>query len=193
MRKTLVPHAAPGENINRLNSINTNPNNLANVVSAYNTHFAGTLTPAGHCLLADGSCPGLSGIPIMTSTDMAALGWVMPTIPSLSSTAINVPWLKTFNLRASWPVTIKDRFTVEPSAAVFNVLNFANAGQPGSLFGASLYPGPNPTFQTNGALAPNVIGGITTGTLAPLRTGLQSGNFEMGAPRQIEFGLRVTF
>jgi hypothetical protein len=129
----------------------------------------------------------------MTPADMTALGWVMPTVPSVNVHSINVPWLETLDLRASWPVTFRDRITIEPSAAVFNVLNYGNAGQPGNMFGSSLYPGPNPTFQPNGTLAPNVIGGITNATLSSLRAGLQSGNFAVGAPRQIEFGLKITF
>jgi hypothetical protein len=129
----------------------------------------------------------------MTAADMTALGWVMPTVPSVNVFGINVPWLVTMDLRASWPITLKDRVTIEPSASVFNVLNYGNAGQAGSLFGSSLYPGPNPTFQPNGTLAPNVMGGITNAGLNPFRSGFQSGNFAMGAPRQVEFGVRVTF
>lgn len=192
MRKTQLATCVPCLNLN-VNPANTNPNNFQNVISTYNTHFAGTLTPAGHCLVADGSCPGNGAVEVMTAADMTALGWVMPTVPSVNVNAMNVPWLETFDLRASWPVTLRDRITIEPSAAVFNVFNFGNAGQAGNMFGNSLYPGPNPTFQPNGTLAPNVIGGITNGTLAPLRAGLQSGNFAVGAPRQVEFGLRITF
>ena len=192
MRKTQLATNSPGLNVNIVPT-NTNPNNFQNTISAYNTHDAGTLTPAGHCLVADGECPGNGAIQVMTNADMTALGWVMPTIPSATVDAVNVRWLETFDLRASWPVTFKDRFTIEPSAAVFNVFNFGNSGQAGNMFGDSLYPGPNPTFQPNGTLAPNVIGGINTAGLAPFRAGLQSGNFAAGAPRQIEFGLRITF
>jgi hypothetical protein len=192
MRKTELTSCLPCLNF-YVNPANTNPNNFENVISSYNTHYAGTLTPAGHCLVADGSCPGNGAVQVMTNADMTALGWVMPTIPSVNINSINVPWLQLFDLRASWPVTFRDRITIEPSAAVFNLFNFGNAGQAGNMFGNSLYPGPNPTFQPNGTLAPNVIGGITNGSLAPLRAGLQSGNFAMGAPRQIQFGVKITF
>ncbi len=192
MRKTQLATNAPGLNVNIIPT-NTNPDNFQNTISSYNTKYAGTLTPAGHCLVADGECPGNGAITVMTNADMTALGWVMPTIPTANVNAVNVRWLETFDLRASWPVTIKDRFTIEPSAALFNVFNFGNAGQPGNMFGNSLYPGPNPTFQANGTLAPSAIGGITTANLAPFRAGLQSGNIAVGAPRQLEFGLRITF
>lgn len=192
MRKTELATSAPGFNYNVIPT-NKNPENFQNTISAYNTHYAGTLTPAGHCLVADGQCPGNGSVEVMTAADMTALGWVMPTVPSVNVNAMNVPWLETFDLRASWPVTLRDRITIEPSAAVFNVFNFGNAGQAGNMFGNTLYPGPNPTFQQNGSLAPNVIGGITDAGLNPFRAGLQSGNFAVGAPRQIEFGLKITF
>jgi len=192
MRKTELATCAPCLNFN-VNPANNSPNNFQNVTGSYNLRYAGTLTPAGHCLVADGSCPGNSGIQVMTPSDMTALGWVMPTIPSVNVKAMNVRWLQIFDLRASWPITFRDRVTIEPNAAVFNVFNFANEGQPGNMFGSSLYPGPNPTFQPNGTLAPNVIGGITKAGMSPFRAGLESGNFAVGAPRQIEFGLKVTF
>ncbi len=195
MRKTEVAMRSPGENTSGIVPINTNPNDFQNVTGYYNTHYAGSLTPAGHCLVADGNCPGNAPSlnPVMTAADMTALGWVMPTIPSVNVTSMNVPWFETLDLRASWPVTFKDRITIEPNAAVFNVFNIGNAGQAGSMYGESLYPGPNPTFQQNGTLAPSVIGGITIGGLNPFRSGVQSGNFATGAPRQIEFGLKITF
>jgi hypothetical protein len=171
----------------------TNMSNLQTVISTYNTNFAGKLTPAGHCLVADGSCLGASPITVMTQDDMAALGWVMPTVPSIPQGAVGAPWLKTFDLRAAWPIKIRDRVTVEPSASVFNVFNFANAFLPGNLPNGSMLPGPNPTLVPNGVLAPNVVGGVTGAGLTPFRAGLQSGTYALGAPRQLEFGLRISF
>jgi hypothetical protein len=171
----------------------TNISNLQHVISNYNTSFAGQYTPAGHCLVADQSCPGSAPVAVMTPTDMAALGWVTPTIPSVQQGAADSPWLKTVDLRLAWPIKISDRFTISPSASVFNVLNFANAFQPGDFPNGSLLSGPNPTFVTNGVLAPSVAGGVLKSGLTPFRSGLQSGTFSAGAPRQLEFGLRISF
>jgi len=171
----------------------TNIDNLQNVISTYNTHFAGTLTPAGHCLVADQSCIGSAPIEVMTNSDMAALGWVMPTLPSVAPNASSIPWLKTFDLRAAWPIKVGEHLVIEPSASAFNILNFSNAFLPGNLPGASMFPGPNPTLAPNGILAPGVVGGVTPASLTPFRPGLQSGTFATGAPRQLEFGVRVTF
>ena len=43
-------------------------------------------------------------------------------------------------------------------------------------------------------LAPNVVGGVTPGSsLTPFRASFQSGTYALGAPRQFEFGLRISF
>jgi hypothetical protein len=124
----------------------------------------------------------------MTSSDLIALGWVLPTIDSVAPNATGIPWLKSMDVKLSWPLKIKDRFTIEPSASVYNLFNFWNAFLPGNLPGASLLPG------QNGLLAPNVVGGVSPGSsLTPFRASFQSGTFAQGTPRQFEFGLRVTF
>jgi hypothetical protein len=169
---------------------NVNINNLQGVINSYNHGYGGTLTPAGQCLVGNRSaCPGLiGGVPVMTTQDMSALGWVMPTIGSVAPDALGIPWLKTIDLRASWPIKIKERVTIEPSASVFNVFNLVNSFMPGNLPGASLLPG------QNGNLAQNVLGGVAAGPSAtPFRANFQSGTYSMGAPRQLQFGLRIVF
>jgi carboxypeptidase family protein len=168
----------------------TNIDNLHDVISAYNVNDAGKLTPAGECLAGlHNLCPGLiSGTAVMTATDLSALGWVMPQLGSVAPHAIGIPWVKSIDLKASWPLKIKDGITIEPSASIYNVFNLVNSFLPGNLPGASLLPG------QNGVLAPNVLGGITSGPgAAPFRTNFQSGTFAQGGPRQLEFGLRITF
>lgn len=174
----------------------TDINSLQSVLNAYNHSYANTLTPAGACLVANDipatnhfSCPGqISGPAVMTPTDMVALGWVLPTIDSVPAHGIGIPWLKSMDFKASWPIKIKDRVTIEPSASVFNVFNFWNAFLPGNLPAASLLPG------QNGLLAAGAVGGATQGSsLAPFRANFQSGTYALGTPRQFEFGLRIIF
>jgi hypothetical protein len=189
-----APEPVPGTRIGQFEH-GTDINNLQSVITSYNHNFAGTLTPAGQCLVANSAsnnpfpCPGLiSGSAVMTPTDMSALGWVMPTLDSLAPQAVGIPWLKSMDLKVSWPYKLKDRVTIEPSASVFNIFNFQNAFPAGNLPSASLVPG------QNGLLAPNVIGGVMPGSsLAPFRTSFQSGTYALGAPRQFEFGLRISF
>jgi len=160
-----------------------NINNLVNVISNYNTHYAGTLTPAGQSVVSSD---------VMTNADMAALNWVMPSLGGVAPRATGGLWLKSFDLKASWPLKIKDRVTIEPSASVFNVLNIANYFMPGNLAGGTfgvLGPG-----GPNNTLGGSFVGGVTSGTnLLPYRASFQSGTYALGAPRQIEFGLRIAF
>ncbi len=184
-----APEPLPGTQIGQYDH-SVNINNLQKAINTYNHTFAASLTPAGDCLVGNHTgCPGLISAPIvMTTQDMTALGWVMPTVDSVANHAVATPWLKTMDLRLSWPIKVKDRVTIEPSASVFNVFNFANAFQAGNMPSGSLLPGPN------GVLAPNVIGGVASGSsYTPFRTSFQSGTFALGAPRQFEFGLRISF
>jgi hypothetical protein len=171
----------PGTNLGDFQR-SVNIGNLQNVINSYNTHFAGSLTPAGNQLVTNS---------VMTGADMTALSWVMPSLNSVAPGAVGFPWLKSIDLKASWPIKLGERFVIEPSAGIFNVFNFANEFLPGNLPGGllgTLAPG------QNGLLAPNVIGGVTQGSsLTPFRASFQSGTYALGAPRQFEFGLRISF
>jgi hypothetical protein len=184
-----APEPVPGTQIGQF-QYRTDIENLQSVINTYNHTFAGSLTPAGDCLVGNNAqCPGqIAGTQVMTSADMATLGWIMPTLSSVAPHAASSPWLKSLDLRASWPIKVKERVTIEPSASVFNVFNFANEFLPGNSPSASLLPG------LNGILAPNVAGGVAPGSsLTPFRASFQSGTYALGAPRRFEFGLRISF
>ena len=190
------PEPVPGTQIGQFQRGSTDIESLYKVITNYNHSYADNFTPAGACLVGNDqpssapfSCPGLiSGPPVFTPGDLRSLGWVLPTLDSVGPNAIGIPWLKTLDLKASWPITIKDRVTIEPSASVFNVLNLSNYFLPGNLAGSSLIPG------QNGQLAANVVGGVIQGTsLTPFRANYGSGTFALGTPRQFQFGLRITF
>jgi hypothetical protein len=190
-----TPELVPGTQIGQFER-GTNIGNLQSVINNYNHTFSGKLTPAGECLVANVTasnnpftCPGqIAGPAVMTPTDMTTLGWVLPRLNSVAPGAVGIPWLKSMDLRASWPIRIRERVTIEPSASVFNVFNITNAFLPGNLPGASLLPG------QNGNLASGVVGGVTPGSsLTPFRASFQSGTYALGAPRQFEFGLRISF
>jgi hypothetical protein len=185
-----APEPVPGTQIGQFMRT-TDVSNLHTVISNYNTHFAGQLTPAGLCLVGSQACPTAGPIPVMTQNDMNALGWVMPQLASMNPGALNLPWLKSLDFKAAWPIKVKvweQSFTIEPSASIFNVFNFSNSFLPGNLPQASLLPG-----GANGTLAPNVVGGVTGAGLTPYRASFQSGTYALGAPRQFEFGLRIEF
>jgi hypothetical protein len=184
-----APEPVPGTQVGQF-QYGTNIFNLQSVINNYNHNFSGTLTPAGQCLVGNHAlCPGLiAGTPVMTTADMTSLGWIMPTINSVAQGALGIPWVKSIDLKASRPIKFKEGVTLEPSVSIYNVFNLVNTFLPGNLPGTSLLPG------QNGLLAPNVLGGITSASsFAPFRASFQSGTYALGAPRQLEFALHITF
>jgi hypothetical protein len=181
----------PGTNIGQFQR-GTNIGNLQGLINNYNTKDSGTLTPAGNAVVNGG---------VMTSADMATLDWVMPALGTVPAGAIGFPWLKSLDLKAAWPIRIGERITVEPSASIFNIFNFANSFLPGNLPGSvtgTMAP-TDPGCVALGTcaatpLAASSVGGVTPGqNLVPYRASFQSGTYALGAPRQFEFGLRVSF
>jgi hypothetical protein len=172
----------PGTNLGQFQR-GTDIGNLQSLISRYNSTSAGTLTPAGNAVVSAG---------VMTGADMTALGWVMPSLASVAPGAVGFPWLKSLDLKAAWPIKIGEHFVIEPSASVFNIFNFANEFLPGNLPGN--IPGTLAPGGPNGTLGSNSVGGVTPGeNLVPYRASFQSGTYALGAPRQFEFGLRISF
>jgi Carboxypeptidase regulatory-like domain len=169
----------------------TDIHNLQGLINHYNTAYAGSLTPAGKNVVDGG---------VLTAADMATLGWVMPALGSVPAGAVGFPWLKSLDLKAAWPIKVAERVTIEPSASIFNIFNFANSFLPGNLPGTvvgTLGPS-NPGCVALGncattPLASSSVGGVTPATLLPWRASFQSGTYALGAPRQFEFGLSIRF
>jgi len=181
----------PGTNLGQFEH-GTNINNLQNVINHYNSTSAGTLTPAGSAVVQGG---------VLTNADMSTLGWVMPALSSVAPGAVGFPWLKSLDLKAAWPIKISERLVIEPSASIFNIFNFSNEFLAGNLPGnipGTLAPS-DPTCVVLGScattqLASSSVGGVTPGqNLLPYRASFQSGTYALGAPRQFEFGLRISF
>src|SRR5689334_16043856 len=95
------------------------PGDLANVIKNYNSTVAGKPTPAGQALISAG---------LFTQAQLVALGGVADTLDPtqfVSDPAGN-GWLKVIDLKTSFPIKIRERFTIEPSAAIYNLFNFVN-------------------------------------------------------------------
>jgi len=76
---------------------------------------------------------------------------------------------------------MRERFTVQPSAGFYNLFNFANFDLPGNAL-SGLLTG-----------AAGQINGTTRVGHDVNRVGVGTGVYSLGAPRQLEFGLRITF
>jgi Carboxypeptidase regulatory-like domain len=176
-----APEPVPGTQIGQFMR-DTTAGSLQTVINTYNSKYAGTMTPAGQQLVSNG---------VMSGADMTAMGWVMPSLPSVVPGALNFPWLKAFDFAMAWPIPIlkEKRLTITPSVSVFNLFNFSNSFLPGNLPQSTLTPGPDGIH-----ISPNAIGGVTHGSsLAPFLASFQSGTYALGAPRQFEFGLKIDF
>ena len=100
--------------------------------------------------------------------------------------------MKTIDLRLSWPLRIGERVKLEPNASLFNVFNFANFGGAGNQLSGVLNGAPGSSL--NNASSAGFCGNSTTFCTSRLdRVLAGSGTYANGAPRQMEFGVRITF
>jgi hypothetical protein len=143
---------------------------LNTIINNYNSFFAGQLTPAGTALVTTG---------LFSSTQLRSLGATLPTLETAPPDYFTPRLFKNFDLRLSWPLRFKDRFTIEPGVTAFNIFNFANYDAPG--------------YRLSGVL--NGASGSLNGqqSAGKNRIGLGSGIFSLGSPRQLEFGLKISF
>jgi Carboxypeptidase regulatory-like domain len=149
-------------------------------ISSYNTAVAGQATPAGQSLLNSG---------LFTVQQLTAIGAVAPTLAPAPHDQLLFPWLKVFDFRLNWAHTFYERYTLQPSVAFFNVFNLANFNLP---------PGTMTGWLNQGASSINSVHMHTQpGETGPesdtFRVGNGSGIFALGAPRAIEWGLKLTF
>ena len=145
---------------------------LTNLINNYNTTQANQATPAGKVLIANG---------VMTLAQLQALGGVSPVISAPPTGQANFGWLRATDLRLAWRHTFMDRYTIEPSVGLYNLFNFANFNLLPEVM----------TGLLNGST--QSLNGTTTSNQGSLRVGNGTGVYSLGSPRQLEFGLRLTF
>jgi hypothetical protein len=95
---------------------------------------------------------------------------------------------KEVSMVLSWPIKFKERFTIEPSISAFNVFNFANFGRLTGGLTSGVGAGGSVTGTLN-----SHTGNANFADLNSVRVGTGSGVFAVGASRQVEFGLKLTF
>jgi Carboxypeptidase regulatory-like domain len=148
---------------------------LSNVVNNYNNTVANNPTPAGNVLINNG---------LFTLAQLQELGGVAPALSPVVPGEVGLTWLKTFDMSLTWvgKVNIKEReFTIQPSVSAYNLFNFANFNIPGNVLSGIL---------TGGA---GSLNGTTYAGASSVRVGVGTGVFSLGAPRTVEFGLKLVF
>ena len=165
---------------------------VTDAIKYYDTNYAGKLTPAGEALVNSS---------LFSGQELLALGAVAPLIlggqqgqgpEALPGHYAEAPWLKTMDLHLTRPFQVSERITVVPSVGIFNVFNWANFGGPGNQLSGILNGAPGSSL--NNASSAGYCGNSTllcTSRLDRILPG--SGTYGDGAPRQIEFGVRITF
>jgi hypothetical protein len=167
---------------------------LNQLITSYNNNFAGKLTPAGSAL---------TNAELFTGDQLVKLRAFSPficsNVPSVSKDCQGLPghyaqatWLKTIDLRLSWPFRVGERVKFEPNVSVFNVFNFANFGGAGNQLSGVLNGAPGTSL--NNASSAGFCGSSTTFCTSRQDRALAgSGTYANGAPRQMEFGVRIMF
>ena len=161
------------------------PNGLNKLINDFNTKMVGSPTPAGQALITNN---------LFTLQQLQELQGVIgiygttgpPTLTSAPAGAIGQSWLKTFDLGLNWGYRIKDRFEIRPGVTFYNVFNFSNFDGPAVPFSSVLdgtVGSPNGTTKA----------GIHGAEGNSLRLGLGSGVNALGAPRVMEFELKLNF
>ena len=162
---------------------------LHNAIKFFNSLYAGLPTPAGGALYTRTL---FNPETLMTAQQALRLGAVSPFLQDLPASPAQSTWLKTVDLRLSYPIRVGERVRVEPTASVFNVFNFANFGGPGRQLSGILdgSPGSSLNYASNGGTCNSNLA-ICSARLDRIVPG--SGVYSLGAPRQFDFGVRVTF
>jgi len=172
----------PGSNVGSFGR-SISPSNLNNFINKYNSTYAGQITPAGQALVNAG---------LFTQSQLVALGAVTPTIANAPAGNVGMGWLRSVDARIAWPIKIRERFTIEPSFTAFNMFNFANFDSSVNSLSGILQATPGSSVNNVTAFS---AAGCSTGTTARCgdRLGPGSGVFSLGSPRELEFGLKISF
>jgi hypothetical protein len=146
------------------------------LINQFNSTMAGQPTPAGQALISSG---------LFTLAQLQALGGVMPKLALAPQGQVGLGWLKTVDLKFSYPRKLREGLVLEPSFSVFNAFNFANFDLPGNTV--------NGVLAVAGDTTTTGSANSTTKATRSTRVLPGSGVFDLGAPRVIEWGLKLTF
>jgi hypothetical protein len=147
------------------------PKDLTAFINNFNATVAGSATPAGQVLINNG---------LFTLGQLQQIGAVIPTLDTPTSVQ-SLGWLKTVDLKLSYPRKIREGMSLEPSVSIYNAFNESNFDGPGLALNGILNSGAGS------------VNGSTSADHLNTRILPGSGVFDLGSPRVMEFGLKFTF
>jgi len=165
-----------------------NASNINRVLTNYNNTVALNLTPAGQVLVQNELFTtaqlGVGNALCYNNPEnkpVNSLCAVAPLLPLAPPDQVNLSWLRALDFKVTWSYKIREGIAIQPSAGFYNLFNFANFDLPGNVLNGLL----------TGA-AGQINGTNPTGhNVNPV--GVGTGVYSLGAPRQLEFGLRLVF
>jgi hypothetical protein len=179
----LVPNTTVGAYMR-----SSKPGNLPQLITQYNNITAGNSpqTPAGNALLNAG---------IFSLADLQSMGGVLQPLAAPVSHLAGLGWYKTFDVRLGWEHHLGERFTLTPSLSLYNLFNFANFDTPGYVQSGILNFGSGSLMPGATLVQPqNTVGGTSSFANGRTnRTSLQPNMNASGAPRSLEWGLKLSF
>jgi hypothetical protein len=164
----------PGTNLGSFGR-NVNPGNINSYINAYNSKYAGQITPAGQALVTAG---------LFSTSQLQQLGAVAPQLADAPAGEVGMGGLFYADLGLTYIAKIHESITLQPSLTFYNVTNSQNFDQGNILLSGIL--------QAAGPTSPGSANSTTYGQRSTHVT-LGSGVYGNGGPRVIEFGLKLTF
>src|SRR5271166_5787609 len=150
-----------------------NATTLNNAIAQFNGSYANQPTPAGMALVNAG---------LFTVSQLQQLGGVAPTITPAPQGQQNLGSLRSFDLKLNYTYKVELKSHViqfQPGVGFYNLFNFSNFDLPPNVLAGVL----------NGT--PGSINGTTAALRVTNRVGAGTGVFNLGAPRAMEFGMRI--
>jgi hypothetical protein len=164
----------PGTNVGAFGR-SVNPKNINGYIDAYNSKYAGQITPAGQALVTAG---------LFDASQLQELGAVAPQIADAPAGQVGMGGLFYADLGLTYIAKIHESITLQPSLTFYNVTNSQNFDQYPNILSGIL--------QAAGAPSSGSANNTTYGERTTHVT-LGSGVYGQGGPRVIEFGLKLTF
>jgi len=180
----LVPGTTVGTYMRSWNS-----GSLLRLINGYNANFpnsSGPQTAAGNALINAG---------VFSLPELQSMGGVMQPLAAPVSHLAGLGWFKTFDVRLGWEHQLGERFTITPSVSLYNVFNFANFDMPGYVQSGILNYGAGSLMSGATLVQPqNTVGGNSSFANGRTnRTSLQPNMNASGAPRAVQWGLKLSF